>query len=64
MSKWSDIDRDDIPGYLVDEVAKWLEEREVDSIEGHYESYQMDSYRDELEELVDDVIEAVLEYRK
>ena len=60
MSKWQDIDPDDIPGYLIDHVASWLKEREVSSVDEHYESYQMDSYRDDLEKLVDDVVEAVL----
>lgn len=61
MSQWKDMDPDDIPGYLIDYVASWLKERDVDSIERHYESYQSDSYRDDLEGLVDNVVEAVLE---
>lgn len=60
MIRWQDIDPDDIPGYLIDHVASWLKEREVDSIERHYEAYQSDWYRDDLEGLVDDVVEAVL----
>ena len=60
MIRWQDIDPDDIPGYLIDHVASWLKKRDVSSINEHYESYQMNSYRDDLEKLVDDVVEAVL----
>lgn len=65
MSKhqWGGVDKDDIPGYLIDEVSTFLDEREITSVDRHYESYQMDSYREDLEELVDSVVEAVLEYR-
>lgn len=60
MSEWQNIDRDDVPGYLTDYVVSWLKDHNIDSMERHYESYQMDSYRDDIETLVDNVIEAIL----
>ncbi len=66
MSKhqWGGMPQEDIPGYLIDEVSSFLKSRDITSVDRHYESYQSDSYRDQLEELVDSVVEAVLEYNR
>lgn len=62
-SVWEEIDREDIPGYLMDFLNTWLSERDITDVDRHYEMYQSDHYRDDLETLVDNVIEAALEYK-
>lgn len=58
------MDKDDIPGYLIDYVSGWLKKHEINSIEEHYEAYQLDNYREHLDELADTVVEAALEMKK
>lgn len=57
---WRDIDPDDIPGYLVDYISGWLNEHDISSIDDFNESFQTDSFSEDVEELATEVVQAVL----
>lgn len=61
MSNWKDIDADDMPGYLVDYIAGWLKKHDIDSVERFNESFQIDSFQEDIEDLATEVATAVLE---
>lgn len=63
LNDWAEIDNGDIPGYLMDELVDWLKEHDIDSIERYHESFQMDSFHDDVQEKMEDVVKAVLEYK-
>lgn len=60
-NQWRGIDPDDLPGYLVDYVAGWLKDHDIDSIDRFNESFQIDSFQEDVEEFATEVVTAVLE---
>lgn len=64
MSSWKDMDKDDIPGYLLDHIAAWLDKEGIEDMFSYGESHQSDSFLEDKDNMMDEIVEAVLEYQK
>lgn len=61
---WVGMDPDDIPGYLVDHISTWMRAHDINDLNGFYEHFQSDNFPEDIEDLVEECIKAVLESRK
>ena len=63
-NKWESISRDDIQEHLVVYVSDWLDEHNIADINDFNESFQSDSFQEDVEDFATEVVRAVLKLKE
>lgn len=61
---WEEVDTDDIAGYLLDYLEGWVKENGISDLNEFHEKFQTDSFMEEIQDLAEEVVNAVLAINK